>query len=364
MNDQEAHKPSEPASDEEETPQPAFALAVMRYEGETAEHVDVPEGAVRIGDGAFAGHREVRSVRLPSTLESIGAKAFVDCAGLERIEIPEDTHEIGPEAFRGCTALREVVLPDGLEELPRTAFAQCTSLKRVLGGASVRALGVGAFRACGALASIPAFERLESVGRNAFSGCRSLSGVKLGDACREIGDGAFANCKGLSSVVLPDGVERLGTNVFAGCDDALSLECDVRLLDRFPDAFPRAFMEARGRIRPQDKWIKKREYRDAHAERMSELREGIARAKKEAAALKARRVELKEDEARLGGVRGLTRHAELEKVREELAETTRRRKKLKRETEAAEREIDRLQNPTWDDLVSFFANGEEDAEQA
>ena len=57
----------------------------------------------------------LKSVRLPSNLESIGKSAFADCAVLTDVtfdEIPEGTITVGDKAFAGCTALENCSLFD------------------------------------------------------------------------------------------------------------------------------------------------------------------------------------------------------------------------------------------------------------
>ena len=64
------------------------------------------------GDGTVTG---LKSVRLPSKLESIGKSAFADCAVLTDVtfdEIPEGTITVGDKAFAGCTALENCGLFD------------------------------------------------------------------------------------------------------------------------------------------------------------------------------------------------------------------------------------------------------------
>ena len=64
------------------------------------------------GDGTVTG---LKSVRLPSKLESIGELAFADCDVLTDVtfdEIPEETITVGDKAFAGCTALENCGLFD------------------------------------------------------------------------------------------------------------------------------------------------------------------------------------------------------------------------------------------------------------
>ena len=48
---------------------------------------------------AFSGSNSLRSIRLPSTLEEIGAMPFYGCEGLRRMEMPKETYERFSEIF-------------------------------------------------------------------------------------------------------------------------------------------------------------------------------------------------------------------------------------------------------------------------
>ena len=54
------------------------------------------------------------SVSLPSSLSSIGEKAFADCCWLDTVLLPNRRAWIGVGTFAGCTALEVLVVPDGL----------------------------------------------------------------------------------------------------------------------------------------------------------------------------------------------------------------------------------------------------------
>ena len=99
----------------------------------------LPEGLISIGDGAFEGcgyshpyySAGFSSISLPSTLETIGRSAFVNCDRLKNIEIPEKVKVIPVSCFEGCDYLESVILPAGLESLEEDAFSMCNALKSV-----------------------------------------------------------------------------------------------------------------------------------------------------------------------------------------------------------------------------------------
>ena len=63
--------------------------------------------APRAGEGA-GGHRSIRSVALPPTLERVGDYAFYNCTGLERLSLTDRTQTWGGSCLMNCRSLRRV----------------------------------------------------------------------------------------------------------------------------------------------------------------------------------------------------------------------------------------------------------------
>lgn len=82
----------------------------------------VPEGTEEIGTFAFS-HKKLRSVSLPSTLKTIGQRAFEECENLLKIEIPSSVTAIESSAFLN-SGLAEVKLSEGLKSIGDAAFSK------------------------------------------------------------------------------------------------------------------------------------------------------------------------------------------------------------------------------------------------
>lgn len=93
---------------------------LVKYTG-TDQHVDIPEGIVEIGDGAFQ-ESNICSVKFPSTLEVVGECAFMDCRKLEHVQVNEKLRLIKDDAFFSCTKLRELKLNEGLQAIGSERF--------------------------------------------------------------------------------------------------------------------------------------------------------------------------------------------------------------------------------------------------
>ena len=91
--------------------------------------VVIEEGITSIGDYAFEGCRNLKSVFIPDGVGEIGESAFCKCRNLESINIPDSVKKIKGSAFEECESLKSVVLPDTLKDIGNYAFAGCKNLK-------------------------------------------------------------------------------------------------------------------------------------------------------------------------------------------------------------------------------------------
>lgn len=98
------------------------------------EYADVPEGVEHIADNAFFAsrtaplYRGLKTIRLPSTLKTIGARAFACCHELESIVIPDGVTEIGEGAFSYC-GHAVIVVPSSVRRIARGAFHGCAKVE-------------------------------------------------------------------------------------------------------------------------------------------------------------------------------------------------------------------------------------------
>ena len=96
----------------------------MPYEGSLRD-VRIPDGARVVGreiENTFTSD-EVRSVRMPDTVEVVEAKAFEHCTKLESVRFSNNLKAIRGAAFMGCSNLRSVSLPKSLERMGNFAFS-------------------------------------------------------------------------------------------------------------------------------------------------------------------------------------------------------------------------------------------------
>lgn len=193
-------------------------------------NIDIPESlfgvpVTEIGDGAFAGCKNLTSVSLPNEITSIGDGAFEDCTALEAIAIPGSNTSICDYAFSGCTSLTSVTIPNNVAYIGRDAFEGTRYINDKKNWSNdVLFIGNHLIRAKTTLSGEYSIkDGTKTIAADAFSGCTSLTSVTIPGNLKSIGIWAFASCKNLNSITIPDSVTSIECGVFASCSSLSTL---------------------------------------------------------------------------------------------------------------------------------------------
>ena len=265
--------------------QTEVAVAGMKGYGDTADipSVCTHDGktyiVVAVADSAFLSNYSVASVKIPSTVKTIGKSAFEKCYELTSVTFNKLVEEIGEQAFYNCHTLTSVKdFPKNLKRLKSLSFANCENLKdtielpaslqkignnpfagsvgvslsldnanpyfslqdnivynktktqAVMGLASLKGsvelaptvteISPYAFYCCKEIVSVNCPDALQTIGRYAFSQSEKLSAVNLNNSLKSIGICAFLLTPSLKSIVIPDAV----TDLQEGCFESSGLE--------------------------------------------------------------------------------------------------------------------------------------------
>ncbi len=93
------------------------------FRNSALKSVYLPDTLKSISDSAFADSKNLRSVKLGSSLESIGTTAFYNCVKLtSEIRFPDSLRKIGESAFENCWDMTYAVIPAEVEEIGYCAF--------------------------------------------------------------------------------------------------------------------------------------------------------------------------------------------------------------------------------------------------
>ncbi len=104
-----------------------------------------------IQNNLFKDDAELRSIKLPDSLQVLADGLFMNCVSLQDIAMPKHLKTIGRSTFEGCLSLGSIHLPATLERIEIRAFYGCTALQEITFAASVKEVADDAFAGCGAL---------------------------------------------------------------------------------------------------------------------------------------------------------------------------------------------------------------------
>ncbi|GMH77883.1 hypothetical protein TL16_g07570 [Triparma laevis f. inornata] len=91
--------------------------------------VDISDGVVRISKSAFGACKSLTTVSFPTTLTKIDNFAFESCWSLENVDLLHTNRQgLGSYAFYYCRELKSMMIPDSLQTLGDDVFYGCSKL--------------------------------------------------------------------------------------------------------------------------------------------------------------------------------------------------------------------------------------------
>ena len=155
---------------------------------------------------------------VPEGVETIDSGAFANNASIRSISLPEGLISIGDGAFSWLSSLREeIVLPASLKHIGASAFIGYNAASITLPD-GLQSIGAEAFRES-KLTSISMPDSVNKLDQFVFQGNLSLKEAKLPAGIKALRWGLFDGCEALRKVVIPTGVTNIDGNVFGGCKD-------------------------------------------------------------------------------------------------------------------------------------------------
>ena len=214
---------------------------LLKILDECFSHYEIMQGTQHIAEFAAFRNLNLKSVDFPTSIRSIGARAFWGCKNLEGYSYSAfgtKIISIGPEAFMNCKKLegfsptflenvrfigrgafsgmdrlKEIGFPEGLLEIPEFCFGCDEALLTVKIPSTIISIGEGAFF-CSGITDISIPDTVSVMGDFVFSTCKKLVNVKLSKSLKELPKRTFAMCESLLSIEIPSGVEKIGERCF------------------------------------------------------------------------------------------------------------------------------------------------------
>lgn len=148
-------------------------------------------------------YAKITSVKLPDTIDSIGASAFEHQDKITSLNIPANLRYIGGYAFAEVQ-FTEAHIPNSVESVGAYAFAYCGKMTKCdyTHNPKVNNVPMGCFSACGSLRKITLGDNVEYINGTAFMSCKKMTSMIIGKHLLKVALNAFANVSALQLVTL------------------------------------------------------------------------------------------------------------------------------------------------------------------
>ena len=173
--------------------------------------------------------------RIPSTIYTVGERAFYNCTKISEIVIPGTVEVISDYAFYGCSGASKITFEGGAAgnmelTVGDYAFANMSKLKTIefQEGSLVTQIGAYAFANAEGLREFKVPATMTYIGDNAFDKATALKSVTFAENGEDLtfGNYVFNDCTALEVVNLPATVVKLNLGVFDGCVNISRVEID------------------------------------------------------------------------------------------------------------------------------------------
>lgn len=250
-------------------------------QGDDVSHIEIVSGingydVTKICSQAFAGQRDIKSIKIPNTVKVIEDDAFIN-SNIQEVQMPSSLEYLGAHAFENCPFLVEITIPKGISEIKAATFLKCSNLKTIHFNDDILEIGERAFANCNSIEDFSFINNAKKIGRAALMGCESIEEITLNflgeydgdtvnnkkvthifgntlptslktiylnnieiipeyyfDNCKyleniimidtiEIHDYAFNNCESIKEIVLPNTLQVIGKYLFRGCTNLENL---------------------------------------------------------------------------------------------------------------------------------------------
>ncbi len=177
-----------------------------------------------IADSAFFNCREITSLVLPASIQSVGKNTVDHCFVLQEFEVAGGGHfsvqdgvlfDADATTLIVCPAAKtgKYVVPVTVDSIAPAAFSSCKNINEVVLPQRLKAIQDYTFYECWGLANVSFPDALETIGNYAFDGS-ILQFLFFGKSLKSIGDHAFDRSSMVEVMLLCSTPPALGEMAF------------------------------------------------------------------------------------------------------------------------------------------------------
>jgi len=190
-------------------------IGFIAFNDTPLERFEMPDSVTTVGSSAFTwvgeydqdNGSELRHLTLSKSLKTVGQYAFAGVACGE-LELPEGLEEVGDYAFYGIQNWKKVQIPSTLKTIGEKAFMKTAGYTFEEEDKYVLKIGAGT----------------EFIDECAFRNIQNIVGIEFTEngALRELANYVFSDLPNLAgaSIVFPEGLVEIGTQLFAYMKDS------------------------------------------------------------------------------------------------------------------------------------------------
>lgn len=214
-----------------------FGDVLVKYNG-SSKNVKVPTGTVAVADAFFG--KDIESIDFGTKLETVGNNAFYGCRNLKSVKLPASCTKVGDMAFAGCTALESVEYAGKLASIGFCSFANCSNLTSFkytgTGSSTLTAIGECAFWNDRKLAYLDA-GTIVNVNVGSFWNCfgdtpEAMYYYRIPNTVKTIAEGGYGNLW-FTYVTVPESVEALASTAFGSTSGATYIVRKGSVADKY-----------------------------------------------------------------------------------------------------------------------------------
>lgn len=222
--------------------------------------ISIPSSVTSIGDRAFNGCTNLKRVNITDlaawcnvTISNsmsnpllITKKLYLNDVMVTQLVIPNTVYTIKPYTFMGAECLTSVVIPNNVTNIGTSAFSatslaslafnaimcddfsdydspfkELTTLSSVTIGDGVKHIPAYFLERCTSVSSLIIPGSVTSIGQGAFYSCVGLTSINLPSNITSIGDRTFAYCNSLTALIIPNSVRSVGNEAFYNCSKTI-----------------------------------------------------------------------------------------------------------------------------------------------